>query len=67
MKKLNIISTLAIIGFVITFLLTLDAAFGSYQESEPHAGNILFVASAVILVIGGLLYMKFKPRIFKEA
>lgn len=67
MKNVNLISSALIIGWVITFLLTLDLAIGSYQESEPHAGNILFVAAGVILAIGAVLYLKFKPTMLKKS
>lgn len=66
MKKINIKHTVGIIAFLVTFLLTFDLAIGSYQESEPHAGNILFGACAVILAVAVALYFKFKPCIFKK-
>ncbi len=65
MKNLNYLNIVLIFGWFMTFILTFQLAFGSYQESEPQAGNILFVASAVILAIGVFLYFKYKPKLRK--
>jgi len=66
MKNLNLLNTTLVVAYIVTCLLTLSAAIGSYQESEPHAGNILFTALAVMLVLGVALYFKFKPRLLKH-
>lgn len=51
---------ITIIGLII-FLLTFDAAIGSYQESEPHAGNILFVVASFMAIFLGIWLLKVKP------
>lgn len=67
MKKLKFLNILLIIGFIILFGMTFDLAIGSYQESEPQAGNILFTASFIIVVVFiGLMYKIKKPLIFKK-
>lgn len=66
MRRINIIPSIFVLGWLVTLLLTLSAAFGSYGEAEPHAGNILFTAAGVILVIGLGLYYKFKPTLLKS-
>lgn len=66
MKNLNKISIFVIIAWLITFLLTFDAAVGSYQESEPHAGNILFVAAGILLFVAMGAYLKFRPTLLKK-
>ena len=65
MKNVNIISVILMALWLITFLLTFGAAIGSYQESEPHAGNILFIVAGTMLVIGAGIYLKYKPTFFK--
>ncbi len=65
MKKINITSTLLILGYLVVFLLTFDLAIESYKETEFQAGNILFVTSAILIAIGIVLYYKYKPKIFK--
>lgn len=66
MKKLNYLNITLFFAWFMTFVLTFELAFESYQESEPHAGNILFGASAVILLIGAVLYFKYKPQLKKQ-
>ena len=66
MKNLNFLNIALIFGWFMTFILTFDLAIESYQESEPQAGNILFVASAVIFIIGVGLYLKYKPKLKQQ-
>lgn len=63
MKKLKFLNILLMSALFIMFCLTFDLAIGSYQESEPQAGNILFIACAVIVMIGAILYFKFKHQL----
>lgn len=63
MKKcpLNYKAILWTLVWLIPTLMTWDVAFGSYGESEHHAGDILVGFGIVFLVIGIILYMKFRP------
>lgn len=65
MKNLNYKNIILSVSLFMTFFLTFDLAIESYQESEPHAGNILFVASGIILLISLALYFKYKPQLKK--
>lgn len=62
MKKINLLPTVLMLGWVVIFLLTLSATIGSYDESEPQAGNILFGLSALIFTVGAGSYWKYKSK-----
>lgn len=67
MKKLNFLNILLMIGLFVLFCLTFDLAIGSYQESEPQAGNILFSFSFIIIIaFASLIYKLKKHSILKK-